>query len=604
MEFRAIDIETAGDEDGYALQPWRVREGSARVTLVGIYTAQGVRQRTEGFVELLNQMPPQTFVGWNTMFDVSFLYASGVDVRRHTWVDARLFAKWWANGQDNEDAPRGYWSLGNVAERELTTWEHREVFVKLKNAEVEPGQNDKYWEVRNKLDVVATQHLCKLFWDRLNPNQKRGALIEATNIAPAAMAYVEGIPTNPDVYEKAQAPTLAAMHTIEDKLGVRTSADKPSEILRSSKKLANLLYNQWGLPCETLTDKGAPSTSKAALTYLADHSDKVLDILAWRSHNTVLTKFLQSPTNSKEYLTSSVFHPEPRIFSTYTGRYTYSSKCLGKYPIGMALHQMPRNGAVRDMVKIPEDKILVEFDASGQEARLLAEVGHINTLKNTFVSGINYHTETGASISGMDYDSFKELLDSGDPLAKERRYAGKFCNLSFQYRVGLRKARIQARVQYDMVKTMEDIKGWRQAWLAKHPGVNIYWSHAPQRARQNGYAETLAGRRFYINKWDADNEWSSSSSAINFPIQGSGGDMKNLAIKHIYENYPELQFMWDLHDGLFYMVDRTPQAIKLCQQVRQDLDNLNYKEAWSYEPEVPLTWDLQVGLKWSKMKEV
>jgi hypothetical protein len=52
------------------------------------------------------------------------------------------------------------------------------------------------------------------------------------------------------------------------------------------------------------------------------------------------------------------------------------------------------------------------------------------------------------------------------------------------------------------------------------------------------------------------------------------------------------------------MVDRTPQAIKLCQQVRQDLDNLNYKEAWSYEPEVPLTWDLQVGLKWSKMKEV
>jgi DNA polymerase-1 len=204
----------------------------------------------------------------------------------------------------------------------------------------------------------------------------------------------------------------------------------------------------------------------------------------------------------------------------------------------------------------------------------------------------------------MDYDSFKELLDSGDPLAKERRYAGKFCNLSFQYRVGLRKARIQARVQYDMVKTMEDIKGWRQAWLAKHPGVNIYWSHAPQRARQNGYAETLAGRRFYINKWDADNEWSSSSSAINFPVQGSGGDMKNLAIKHIYENYPELQFMWDLHDGLFYMVDRTPQAIKLCQQVRQDLDNLNYKEAWSYEPEVPLTWDLQVGLKWSKMKEV
>ncbi len=602
--FRALDIETAGDEDGYALQPWRAREGKGRITLVGIFTSSGVKQRSEGFTDLLNNMAPQTFVGWNTMFDCAWLYASGVDVKRHNWVDARLLAKWYVNGQDNEDAPRGYWSLGNVAERELFNWEHIGTFVKLKTAEVGPGQNDKYWEVRNKLDVVATQLLAQRFWNRLNKNQQRGALIEASNIAPVAISWVEGIPTDPEVYEKAQEPTLAAMHAIEDKLGVRTSADQPSAILRSPKKLCELLYNTWGLECETFTDKGQPSSSKAALTYLADKSDKVLDILAWRSHNTVLTKFLQSPTKAKEYLGSNVFHPEPRIFSTYTGRYTYSSKCLRKYQVGMALHQMPRGGAVRDMVKIPEDMMLVEFDASGQEARLLAEVGGVGTLKNTFMSGINYHTETGAAISGMDYSSFNDLVKDGDSWAKDRRYAGKYVNLSNQYRVGARKSRIIAKVQYGITESLDTIKSWQKTWLEKHPGVKVYWQHAAQRAMQNGYAETLAGRRFYINRWCGDTEWSSSSSAINFPIQGSGADMKNLAIKHIYENHPELRLAWELHDGLFAWAPRTKETLQQCVQIRKELDALNYQEAWGYEPDVPLLWDLSVGTKWSKMKEV
>jgi DNA polymerase I-like protein with 3'-5' exonuclease and polymerase domains len=601
--FRALDIETAGDEDGYALQPWRAREGTGRVTLVGIFTSSGVKQRSEGFTDLLNNMKPQTFVGWNTMFDCAWLYASGVDVKRHKWVDARLFAKWGVNGQDNEDQPRGYWSLGNVASRELVDWEYREVFEKLKNAEVAPGQNDKYWEVRNKLDAVATQKLAEIFWNRLNKAQQRACLIEASNIVPAAISWVEGIPTDPEVYEKAQEPTLAAMHAIEDKLNVRTSADQPSEILRSPKKLCELLYNTWGLECETFTDKGQPSSSKAALTYLADKSDKVLDILAWRSHNTVLTKFLQSPTKAKEYLGSNVFHPEPRIFSTYTGRYTYSSKCLGKYQVGMALHQMPRGGAVRDMVKIPEGMMLVEFDASGQEARLLAEIGHVDTLIQLFINGTNYHTDTGAFVVNMIYDEFDRLVKSGDAWAKDMRYAGKFINLSFQYLIGIVKAMIQARVQYGLVKTREEIKAWRKAWLRRHPGIEIYWHHAPQRARQKGYAETLAGRRYYITRWIED-EWPCSASSINFPIQGSGGDMKNLAIKHIHENHPELRFAWDLHDGLFWWAPRTKETLQQCVQIRKELDELDYQEAWGYEPEVPLLWDLSVGTKWSKMKEV
>lgn len=914
-----LDIETAGDEDGYALQPWRLKEGSARITLVGIGNHSDVRQLDHGFTRI-NDMKPSTFVGWNTVFDAAWLYAAGVDISRHKWIDARLIVKWVVNGQANEAQPSGYWSLGTAAERELKDWPLKDVFLKLKNSDVKDGENPRYWKARNKLDVLATIQLYEKYWAQLTTPQKRAALIEASNIVPAAISWVNGIHTNPDVYEEAQEPTLAAMHEIEDRLGVRTSADAPSEILRSPKKLQELLYGDWGLECETFTGKGQPSTSKAALTYLADNDDRLLDILAWRVHNTTYSKFLQSPAKVREYLGSTVFHPQPRIFSTYTGRYTYSSKCLKKYPVGMALHQMPRNGAVRDMVKVPENKVLIEFDAAGQEARLLAEVGSINTLKTTFLNGVNYHTETGAAITGYDYDTFNEMVKSGDARAKEMRYAGKFCiakgqlvdtdkgavpienvtalhrvwdgvefvkhdgvvclgekgvitrdgvtatpdhkvlttegwtnledtidgsiirsnpryegssvrsldssdqkdtqkewrytrrlplrmwctvqnikkqfstwknekmrivppkkydsvrrtktvhskilgygsqmhqptvplvpelrcqrgkskfyerrffklhgdalpwgrpeiygyrsyrqprtlraweptlsrpedkfkeqaeqprfnvqekgyphwsrlactkvrksilrvhtpmdfhtyskrsfntrdketgqdtppteskavvydiinagprnrftiqgrivsncNLSFQYRVGMRKARVQARVQYGIVESIATIQGWKSRWLQQHPGVKLYWHQAPNNVKAKGYAETLAGRRYYIDDWSEDGTWPSASSAINFPIQGSGADMKNLAIKHIYENHPELEFAWELHDGLFYWADKTKASIELAVQVRKELDELDYLSAWGYTPEVPLLWDLSVGSKWSKMREL
>jgi len=623
-----LDIETRSldpEHPEYALQPWRVREGLAEISCVGIHDGDekkpylvdkfGLTMQEGGFGQANKPIPKSSIVCcWNTIFDCSFLYATDWPIQDYKWIDAKLLCKWVENTNDDSVS----YSLVNCAKRWLPGWDMLDVFVKLKENE-QPQTQDKYWQARCKLDVEATRLIALSALIKLTPQQKKSAMIEAANIAPNSMAWVNGLNTNPKYYDEPIPQISREMAEIECRLGVSNAYYKnteacyggkgwtPSKILRSPKQLGDLLYEKWKLPCTVYTNTDAPSTAKAALTYLADEEENVLEILAWRSLNTRLTKFCQSPGKARKYLSSSVLHPEPKIFSTYTGRYTYGSKCDKKWPIAMALHQMPRGKEVRRMVEAPEDKILVEFDASGQEARLLAELGNVETMLRLFQEGKKFHAVTGAAIAGLNYDNFMKLYKEGsDAVAGPEGfyYCGKYVNLSNQYRVGAKKSRIIARVQYGLKKDILTIKTWQQAYHRTHPGVKQYWDWAIKQAKLNGYAETLAGRRCAITEWGGDMTWKSESTAINFPIQGSGGDMKNLGIATLAREYPDVVFAYDLHDGLFYWLPREASSKELMLDMRETLNNLDYKDAWSWSPRIPLPWDVAVGVHWGEMREL
>jgi DNA polymerase I-like protein with 3'-5' exonuclease and polymerase domains len=88
-----------------------------------------------------------------------------------------------------------------------------------------------------------------------------------------------------------------------------------------------------------------------------------------------------------------------------------------------------------------------------------------------------------------------------------------------------------------------------------------------------------------------------------FPIQGSGADMKDLAIQEIGKYFPEHEFWFDLHDGLHYEVPVDVPESRLLE-CRAMLDNINYQQWWGYTPQVPLKWDASVGPRWSDLKEL
>lgn len=608
----ALDIETTGR----ALEPWRVAEGSAQITAICAGT-DAKQTLVTGVGELV--IPDKTVVAWNAVFDVAFLHAAGYDVRQHVWLDAMLITKWATNSLDDRE-----FSLAACAEQYLTDWKHQKAFLKLK----EQGDGDaKYWELRCRMDVVATWLLFRRMFATLTPHQVKGVMLEAGNIVPNAIAWVAGLPTNQEFYD-APIPELSReMAEIECRLGLSNAQGGcaeaayggkgwlPSKVLRSPKQLADVIYNKWRIPLRERTEKGEPSTSKAALTYMADEDDRALEILAWRERNTLLTKFCQSPGKARTYLGSSTLHPAPKIFGTYTGRYTYGSKIRyktgelkGEHMTSMALHQTPRGPRVRRMVEMPNDEWLVEFDASNQEIRLIAEIGNIDTMLDCFRRNLKFHALTASAIGAIGYEEFMERYKARDPeiVDPDGLYnCGKFVGLAMNYRIGAKTARVRARMQYDIQRDVEAVQMWQTIYHQTHPGLRRYWRAAIEKALATGYAETLAGRRVYLDGWGDDQKrWSLEQTAINFPIQGTGGDMKNLAITTLDKKFPEARFAWDLHDGIYYRLKADTHTDKLIAEMRYTLDELDYEKAWGWKPRIPMPWEAKKGRNWGEMEEV
>ena len=323
--------------------------------------------------------------------------------------------------------------------------------------------------------------------------------------------------------------------------------------------------------------------------------------------NTQVTKFIGTPQDASKYLNSMYLHPAPKVFSTYTGRMTYTGKIKNKFKTGCALHQWPRSKELRKLILPPPGKKLVEFDASGQENRFMAILSQDQTMTNIFKNDMDIHSYMGSQLAGIPYDAFMKLKAEGNEQvvgASGYRYQGKFNNLSNQYRIGAKKQRIQARVQYGMTVEFMTVVDWQRSYHNTYPGVRQYWKDSIKRAQALGYAETLGGRRFYLNMWSGDRKWSTESSAINTPIQGSGADMKELAVAVLTRKYSdEFEYAFDLHDALFGYVDEDMPDERLLD-MRKTLDDLPYKEVWGFEPPIPLPWDCQVGPNWGEMREL
>ena len=120
---KTLDLETRSldpDNPEYALQPWRLRQGKSEITMVAVGDADRATcqldKTPEAWTETIAKHP--AYFGWNVMFDVAYLYASGYDVRNHTWLDAMLIVKWVENCPD----PRIGYSLAAAAKRWLGDW--------------------------------------------------------------------------------------------------------------------------------------------------------------------------------------------------------------------------------------------------------------------------------------------------------------------------------------------------------------------------------------------------------------------------------------------------------------------------------------------------
>ena len=654
MEFNfdkhvGFDLETSGTKPEYALQPFRAltgvgwptvaafcREDRAPITIMKPQVAQ-MRAALKNAAS-----SGTTLVGWNVSFDVAWCIAMGLEdeVFALKWLDGMLLWRHAVVEPEGEDVPqnkRKSYSLEaamheffpeHAAFKEFTDF-HTTDPAELKKLAHRCGQ-DTLWSLR----------LAGKFWNMLNERQQRAALIEAACIPQVALTKVKGLQMNVD-----------AAHAL-DKVLEDTATTKLVELMESSpevegvnvgspKQLAVLLFDVWGLPCDKMTkgsDKnpdGNRSTDKEVLFDLAALDPRARLLRSIREAKNCRTKYAASTWKSVEYNGDGCSRPDAKIFGTYTSRMTYSSSQKAavtrtvekvnrktkeityvestkqeELPTGVALHQWKRGKEFRRLIEAPEGYDILELDFAGQEFRWMAVASGDETMLSLCAPGEDAHSFMGAQIAQIDYRTLIQLVHDENKEAELQRKLGKFANLSFQYRVGPKTATAKARVDYELDVDQTFIKQILATYKAAFTGVPEYWARSITHSRQLGYAETFAGRRVQLNgNWGNKREsWQLESTSINYPIQGTGGDQKYLALalaRNLLPKYGAYELRarvyFELHDGLFFLIPKS-KTMFAAQELRHVLSNLPYKKAWGIDLPIKFPVDGKTGRSWGDLK--
>lgn len=615
----AFDVETSGVLREYALQPCRstlaerLRTGApqAWLTTCAMSDANGdtghVRPTREVISAWLESLSPDKYVCcWNAPFDVAWLVAMGIDVTKVRWLDGMLLLRHLKNAP--RYLPQGQMSYGLKA-AVSARWPERGGYDDGIDFMDESDEGLVKLLHYNKLDARYTRELVIEYIAELDPKTLRAAIIEAASIPLVAQSIVHGLTIDPAAAAKLSDELIDTIKETFVTLKVMHPTEISKEVLASPKQLAELLYGTWGLKVPKLTEKGAASTDKEALTHLALTDPRAKLVHRYREANYNHTKFVAGSQASLAYNGDGVSRPQARIFGTSTGRMTYSSKTgrgAEEQPTGIAIHQWKRDAAFRRIIKPPQGYTLLEFDFAGQEFRWMAVESGDPVMLSLCQPGEDAHSYMGARVNRMDYKTLMQLAEAGDPTGKSKRQLGKVANLSLQYRTSPNTLIRVAAVQYGLALTMAEARAIHATYLTTYSQVRQYWNRQIYKARSNGYVETLAGRRVYLgtgDTWMPETEWSCESTAINFPIQGIGADQKYLAMLVLKDYLPTVdgRFYFELHDGLFVIVP-DEKAEKVAYDGRHMLSHLPYKQAWGVDLPIEFPVDGKIGPSWGDLK--
>lgn len=637
MEFYTLDIETAATDKSMAehagLEPWRYRQGKAKITSISVHNPDGSviqllnDSSEEDFVEktrsLLSSLENKVVYAHFAVFDIAWLIAMlqpnkigaiPSEIRNINWRCSQLLAKWLCNGQV-ADSSRFSYSLANLVSTFLKDHPMTESFVAMKNRSVSAGDTSGYWEERGELDVIMTDALVKFLLTKVPAEMRTGLLTEFGCLVPVANSWLLGIRID-----------LAALDRLQPKLLKRKTelalaAGVDESVLSSPKRLATLLFETWGLPVHSRTPKGAPQCSREALKWvqykamnngLNDIADRLGCILEAKTITTLLSKYVKTTYEALEHTGDGYIYGAPRIFGTYTGRFTYSNSTSSydsvedsraRWKTGIALHQIPRNAKeIRSILLPPEGLMIYEADASGQESRLMAIRSNDQQMLKVFSDGLNFHSMTGASLIGMDYYDFEEAreLEGDSGYYTEQRQLGKLANLSCNYRIGGKSLSEKSFVNYDTFMTVDTGKYVVNTFCRTYPGVPNYWEDVVWESKEKGYVEVFGGRRYKLSKWKEE-RWGTESSAINVPIQGAGASMKEIAIFETYKKNPQALFSLDLHDANFFYVPIEGHK-EICAEIDNTLNNINYTDYWGFKIPIPLPYESKFGTTFADVK--
>lgn len=347
--------------------------------------------------------------------------------------------------------------------------------------------------------------------------------------------------------------------------------------LSSPKQLQQILFEEQGIPVLKKTPKGAPSTAEEVLQELALDYPLPKLILEHRS----LSKLKSTYTDK---LPQMINPGTGRIHTSYhqavtaTGRLSSTDPNLQNIPV-----RTQEGRRIRHAFVAPEGYKIVAADYSQIELRIMAHLSQDQGLLDAFSKGADIHRATAAEV-------FKVELDQ---VSDDQRRSAKAINFGLIYGMsafGLAKQLGIAR---------KDAAQYIEHYFETYPGVQHYMDDIRAKAQEQGYVETLFGRRLYLPEIKARNAMrrqAAERTAINAPMQGTAADIIKRAMvavdKWLAESDFDVRMIMQVHDELVFEV-REEQLDSFVAAVKEQM-------ASAADLDVPLLVEAGVGENWEQ----
>ena len=346
--------------------------------------------------------------------------------------------------------------------------------------------------------------------------------------------------------------------------------------LASTKQLQEILFDKLGLPVLQKTPKGAPSTNEEVLEELA-YSHELPKILV---EHRGLSKLKSTYTDKLPQMVNSQtgrVHTSYHQAVTATGRLSSSDPNLQNIPI-----RNEEGRRIRQAFIAREGYSIVAADYSQIELRIMAHLSGDQGLINAFSQGKDIHRSTAAEIFGVSLDE----------VTSEQRRNAKAINFGLIYGMSAFGLSRQLGI------SRPDAQKYMDLYFQRYPGVQQFMTTIREKAKAQGYVETLFGRRLYlpdINSSNAMRRKGAERVAINAPMQGTAADIiKRAMIKldEVIRHDPDIEMIMQVHDELVFEV-RSEKVEFFCEQIKQHMEA-------AAELVVPLIVEVGVGQNWDE----
>ena len=347
--------------------------------------------------------------------------------------------------------------------------------------------------------------------------------------------------------------------------------------ISSPKQLGEILFDKMKISSKPKKTKtGQYSTSEEVLTELSAKNDFVKLILEHRSISKLLNTYINSLPKQISESTNRI-HTEYLQTVASTGRLSSINPNLQNIPI-----RTKRGREIRKAFTAKnKDYFIMAADYSQIELRIIASLCEEQNMINAFKNNEDIHASTASAVFNVPINQ----------VTKEQRSNAKVVNFGIIY--GVSAFGLSNQTSLNRRESKELI----EKYYEKYPKLKQYINNQISFARENGYVETILGRRRYLRDINSRNSFVRSAAernAINAPVQGSAADIIKIAMinieKKLRNDGYNSKMLLQVHDELVFDVFK-PELNDIITLVKNQMEN-------AYEIKVPLTVDINYGLNW------